>query len=111
MANGRFTCRCLNGGVKKGYLSVQRRRVKVNDCVRILSFPLDPGHVLLASEHIGSSTKELFNYSLIGTICILVIASAEVPIAHALQNKCVQLGSDPQYMKHLLMIFRYISML
>ena len=103
------------GGVKQGSVNVRIRPVKSNDCVstvRTLLLPLDPSHVILAPLRKTSinSTKVLFSCSLIGAICILVVASAEVPIAHV-NPKHVQLGSDSQYMKRLLALFRYTSML
>ena len=49
-------------------------------------------HFLLGTEyyrwrtHAPCCTKVLFSCSLISTICILVVASAEVPIAHVRQS-------------------------
>ena len=114
MRNAQLTSKCLNGGVKKAFVDFQRWPTKTNDFVRILLLPLDPGQVILALLHNisidGSSTKEIFSCSLISTICIFV--SRLCGDTHSpCTPKHVQLDSDPQNMKHLLVIFRYVSML
>ena len=92
MRNTQLSSKCLNGGVKKAFIDIQRWSVKANDFVRILLLPLDLGHVILAHLRNMSteSTKVLFvsSCSLIGTISILVVASAEILISHVLQSTC-----------------------
>ena len=59
--------------------------------VNIMLLLLDPGHVILAllPSSIGiDSANVVFSCGLIGTIGILVVSSAEVPIAHVFQSIC-----------------------
>ena len=90
MGYGKLTCKCLNGGVEKGFVDLEGGPGKANVCIRFPLLPLDLKHVHPAHFRIRSihSTKVLFGCSLIGTICILVVASAEIPIAHVLQSTC-----------------------
>ena len=78
-------------GVEKGTVDVWARLVKPKDCVSIFLLLLDPGHVILAPPptNIGKdSTNVVFGCDLIGTICVLIVTSAEAPIAHVLQCTC-----------------------
>ena len=78
----------IDFGQKKGFVGLHTRPVKSNDCVGILLLPLDLGHVLAQLR----ITKVLFGHSLIDTICILVVTTAEarVPV------KQLQLESELQ---------------
>ena len=84
--------RASTGGVEKGFIVTLyvSRPVETNFCVRIPPLLLYPGHVILAPLHKYriDSTGVLFSCSLIGNIRILVVASAEVPIALVLQSNC-----------------------
>ena len=89
----------IDFGPKKGFVGLHTRPVKSKDCVGILLLPLDLGHVLAQLR----ITKVLFSHSLIDTICILVVTTAEarVPV------KQLQLESELQggrVGKHLYMV-------
>jgi len=80
----------MTRGVEKGAVEVWAMPAKANDCASILLLLLEPSQVLLAplSSTGLDSTNVFFACGFIGTIRILVVTSAEVPIGHVLQRMC-----------------------
>src|SRR5258705_68797 len=77
----------LDKGVEKGSINIHAMPLKADFCTEVSLLLLDSAHVVLAPRlHMGIySTMILFGRSLIGTICVFVVASTKVPITHQFQ--------------------------
>jgi hypothetical protein len=111
VGNGQFTCKCLNGGVKKG-LSMSKQACKSQRLCQdspasARSWPCYSLHSSATSASTVPSTFQLQPHRHHMHFGSRLCGGTHSPCT----PKHVQLGGDPQYMKHLLVIFRYTSML